>query len=223
MNVALPAQHNSLLSYAYLEHKWSYGGKIALMARSLLNALSRSCPAVLLKANCPETIRPIVTRLKLSSLIGVPFSCVDLKSVMQTSMKNFQEGNWKAGALSAISASVISADILDSTTTFVNALLAQIYKDPPEYFTETSLPLAFYMVSAGSFIRGIRLVTAPKNASKHTLKIDALALLANGVIFVALVMFKRGVTSSAPFLLMTASFALRIAAVRLQHQKLKVE
>lgn len=143
------------------EHFWSYGRKLLLVSQSLLNAAART-PSIILNAG-PEfadKAKATVTKTKLLSIVSATFTLNDLKGCTQKIFKSFSLNDKEGVALSTLSFSIMSADALDSITTFVNSLLTVIGKAPIALFSSMGLPLALFMNGAGTVSRTIQIIKA---------------------------------------------------------------
>src|SRR5438132_56509 len=75
----------------HFEHSWSYLGKMALLSRHLLNISIKTCHRFTLSCHgLSEKVTRIITRIKLLSIVGVPFSLVSLQSTAQKIIKSTQ-------------------------------------------------------------------------------------------------------------------------------------
>src|ERR1700733_10555048 len=136
--------------YERADHVWSYLGKIIILTRHLLNAASKSCQLIsLLEKNLPGKIRIITTRLKLFSIVSIPFSLISLKSISEKIFKNFLINNKEGVVLSSLSFTIIVIDVFDSTSTFVNTVLDLSNRTPIVSLPALVLPFSFAMTELG--------------------------------------------------------------------------
>ncbi len=142
------------ISYAQCEHFWSYGGKLMILARNCLQVLAKT---FLSEGSSPCRIKTVVTHLKLFSIVGVPFSLVDLHSSL---LKLFNSVILKDGegiTLGSLSVTTISADALDSISTFINSCRAVVSQNPIPFFPTWGIPLGFLMAGSGTVSRTIQI------------------------------------------------------------------
>jgi hypothetical protein len=123
-----------------------------------LNAAARS-DRVLAAAgpDFPHKVKYIVTRMKLFTIVSVPFSCTALKATVQKIFKSMHLHDHEGIALSMLSLTVISADIVDSVTTFVNAALETASKQAIPAFSALGLPLGYTITTVGTISRIIQI------------------------------------------------------------------
>ena len=141
------------LSYKQCEHLWSYGGKTVLLFRNFLNVIARSSfTAVLAGTSYPCKIQKVVTHLKLFSIVGVPFSLVDLKSSLNTFF-----GKTQLLTTDVLSFVLLIADTVDSTSTFINSSLTLNGMPTIEALSSMGLPLGFMMAGIGTISRTIQI------------------------------------------------------------------
>jgi hypothetical protein len=146
------------ISCSQFEHFWSYGGKVLLITRNVLNAIARSSSAIYLAGvDLPRRIKSIVTPLKLFAIVSVPFTLMDLKSVAQKIFNGFRLKDAEGVALATLSISIILADAFDSVTTFANAAFALILSHPFEIFATAGMPIAAMLNGAGTLSRTIQI------------------------------------------------------------------
>lgn len=144
------------LSYAECEHIWSYGGKLNLLLRNFLNAAARSPMVVFFVGKASScTMKTLVTRLKLLSIVSVPFSLVDITSISQKMGKSFSINDKEGLLMSSLSLTMTASDALDSFSTFTNSLLTVSSGDPIQLFSLIGLPLGFIIAGTGTVSRTI--------------------------------------------------------------------
>lgn len=149
----------SMPSYSQCEHAWGYIGKMAILTRSLLNAASKTESIVQrLGDGFPVRVNQITIRMKLLSLVSVPFGLVDLKGMVEKTAKSLQEGEWITGMTTMLSISIVICDLFDSTMTFLNNSLTVLGKTPFQFNAPLDMPLAFYMSGMGIFNRSIQIL-----------------------------------------------------------------
>ncbi len=154
------SQHfNQLASTAYAkcEKFWSYGGKIALIGRNLLNAAARS-PLIISRTspNFPNNVKVIVTHMKLLSIISIPFNLVDLSDIVKRVYKSFLIKDSEGLAMASIAFTLTAADTFDATTTFVNSLFS-VLKINTQILAAAGLPIGFTIVGIGTVSRIIHI------------------------------------------------------------------
>ncbi|MFI5344635.1 MAG: hypothetical protein ACHQUC_10510 [Chlamydiales bacterium] len=148
----------SRITFKQLEHIWSYVGKIVLISRNLLNAAARSpCILSLVSENFPHKIKNITTRMKLFSIVSVPFSLADINATSQKILKSFSMDDKEGVALGLLSLAIIAADAFDSLTTFINAALTIAGIDPIKLISSIDLPVAFAIAGMGTLSRTIQI------------------------------------------------------------------
>lgn len=148
----------SKITFRQLEHIWSYVGKIVLISRNLLNAAARSHFILsLVDENFPHKIKNITTRMKLLSIVSVPFSFADIHSTCNKILKSFSIGDKEGVALSLLSLAIIAGDAFDSLTTFINSALTIAGIDPMKFVSLIELPLAFAIAGMGTLSRTIQI------------------------------------------------------------------
>ena len=168
-----PTHRFRLISYEKSEHVWSYVGKIAIITRNLLNAAANNCRNVLnVSKDFPAQVKNITTHMKLLSIVGIPFSLVDLKSNVQKVLKSFLLNDKEGVVLGSLSLSIIAADAFDSLTTFINTALTVASLNPIKAFSTISLPMAFAMSGLGVVSRTVQIaksVMLYKNIRQYSL------------------------------------------------------
>ncbi len=143
------------VSFEKSKHLWSYGERILLISRNVLNSIARSSP--LANTNLPNKIKTVVTHMKLASIIGVPFNLVDLISTTQKIFKSLLINDIEGIGMGTLSFTITAADALDSVTTFVNSLLTVVGNNPIEILTLIGLPTAFVIIGTGTVNRTIQI------------------------------------------------------------------
>lgn len=139
-------------------HNWSYVSRAALLTRNLINAAARSTTIVcVLGRDFPEKVKLLTTEMRLLSLVGVPFSLGDLKSVCQKVFASAKVKDWEGVGMGGLSFSIVIADIFDSVTTFVNAALTKASMMPIGIFSSLGLPTAFAISGLGTVSRTIQI------------------------------------------------------------------
>jgi|688.fasta_scaffold19462_11 hypothetical protein len=147
--------------YEKAEHVWSYLGKMMILTRHLLNATSKSCQLLTVCGkDFPGKAVEITTRLKLFSIVSVPFSLTSLKSISAEIFKSFLVKDIESVTLSSLSFTIITIDLFDSMTTFVNATLAVSAHEPIASLSALSLPFGFGMSGLGIVSRIIQISKA---------------------------------------------------------------
>ncbi|MCE2982220.1 MAG: hypothetical protein LW832_01515 [Parachlamydia sp.] len=149
-----PSTTNLKGIYAKTEYFWSYLGKIVLLTRHLLNATSRSSRLVpMLGDNFPQKVVKMTTRLKLFSIVGVPFSLVSLKSISEKIFKSYSLNDKEAVALGSLAFTITSIDAFDSTATFANTVLLLSARSPIARLSALGMPCGFAMTGLGIISR----------------------------------------------------------------------
>lgn len=144
-------------NYEKADHVWSYLGKITILTRHLLNAASKSCQLIsLLGKDLPERIKKTTTRLKLFSIVSIPFSLISLKSISEKIFKNFLINNKEDVVLGSLSFAIIVIDVFDSITTFVNTVLDLSERAPIASLSALGLHFGFAMSGLGTISRIIQ-------------------------------------------------------------------
>ncbi|MCE5316258.1 MAG: hypothetical protein LLG04_02710 [Parachlamydia sp.] len=140
------------------EHVWSYLGKLFMLTRHALNITVKTCQRVAMCCSLNRRILNAVTRLKLFSIVSVPFSIFTVHSTGQKLFKSFHLRDKEGVALASLSLALISTDIVDSLATFTNAALATLSKAPVALFSTIGMPIAYALIGMGSASRTIQLV-----------------------------------------------------------------
>lgn len=149
------------LSYAECEHFWSYAGKLNLLLRNFLNASARSPMIVFFAGNAfPCTVKSLVTRMKLLSMISVPFSLVDVTSIFKKINNSLLINDKEGVGLSSLSLMMTISDAVDSFSTFINSLLIVTKGNPIQIFSLLGLPLGFIIAGTGTVSRTIYIAKA---------------------------------------------------------------
>lgn len=144
--------------YTKSEHGWSYLGKIITLIRHLLNIAGKSCSLIsLIGKDLPLKVKVITTRLKLFSVVGIPFSLVSLKNISKKMHKNYLLQDSNGMMLSSLSFAINSLDVLDSSATFVNTTLSILEKAPIQSLAAIGMPFGFAMSGLGLVSRGIQI------------------------------------------------------------------
>jgi len=144
--------------YERADHIWSYLGKVTLLTRHSLNAASKSCHLIsLLGEDLPGRIRKTTTRLKLFSIVSIPFSLISLKSISEKIFKNSLINDREGVVLNSLSFTIIVIDIFDSTSTFVNTVLDLSTRTPIASLSALGLPCGFAMSGLGTISRIVQI------------------------------------------------------------------
>lgn len=219
------------LTFSSCEHLWSYLGKILLISRSFLNAAARSGYVLTLAGeNFPNAVKDITNRLKLFAIVTVPFSVVNANSAAGKIFDGFLANDREEVALNALSFTIISADIVDSVTTFINASLVLLCANPVALFSVMGLPLGFTMAGLGTVSRIMQIVRDLKFANKTSSEVDlkqlskkiqfnALGIVANALMLTAMTVFTLGSVTAFPHVLKGISYSTRLAALYHQDKK----
>lgn len=144
--------------YETSDHFWSYAGKMIIITRSLLNAAARNVHIVSRYGkDFPEKVRLITTRMKLFSIVGVGFSLGSLKPIAEKIFSNLLSQNKEGVALNVLSFSITVIDVVDSTSTFVNAALELSGRAAIESLSNLGIPLITAMSLLGITSRIIQI------------------------------------------------------------------
>jgi hypothetical protein len=219
------------VSYATCEHLWSYLGKISLLARSILNAAARSCSIIAMAgSHFPDVVKDITNQLKLLSIVSLPFSVVDIHSAAGKIFAGFLAKDAEGSVLSALSFTIIAADIVDSVATFINAALVLSSANPIALFSAIGLPLGFTMVGLGIISRTIQIAKdsnlyrqAQEKSDLRELakkmRVNVLGVTANLFMLTAFTIFSMGSVTPLPHVLKGFAYSIRLAAL---YQKEKI-
>jgi hypothetical protein len=151
----------SAATYSKCGHAWSYLGKMALLTRSLLNSAARNVYFLALTGiRHPQKIINFTTSMKILSIVGVPFSIGDINATAKKILNGIIHKDKEGIALSALTFTVIAADIIDSVTTFINTTLFLSASAPVAIFSAMGLPLGFTMSGVGTISRTIQVAKA---------------------------------------------------------------
>ncbi|MBA2727674.1 MAG: hypothetical protein H0U49_05825 [Parachlamydiaceae bacterium] len=150
-----------ILSYDQCEHAWRYLGKISITVRNLLTAATK-VPEILAVTgeNFTAKVKNISNHLRLFAIVSVPFSLFDMTSAVQKIYKSFQLDDLNGVALGTLSFSIISTDLFDSISTFVNATFALAEFEPIQILSVLSLPLPIALASMGTVSRSVQITNA---------------------------------------------------------------
>jgi len=95
--------------------------------------------------------------IKLLSIVGVPISLGDLATTVKKILSGLFARDAEAVVLAGMSFTIISADIIDSVTTFFNAASVLLTGGVIELFSAMGLPLAVIMSTTGIVSRTIQI------------------------------------------------------------------
>lgn len=140
------------------EHVWSYLGKLVILTRHALNITVKTCQRLAMCCSLNRRILNAVTRLKLFSIVSVPFSIFSVHSTAQKLFKSFHLRDKEGIALTSLSLAIIATDIVDSLATFTNAALTTLSKAPVALFSTLGMPIAYALIGMGSVSRTIQLI-----------------------------------------------------------------
>lgn len=144
--------------YEKCEHAWNYIGKIIAVCRHSLNAAAASERIVsLVGQNFPERVKFVTTRMKFASIVGVPFSCSTLKGTAQKIFKSMQIKDHEGMALSMFSFTILSMDIFDSVSTFINTTLEVAARQPIQTLSSLGMPIAYGLTIMSTVSRTIQI------------------------------------------------------------------
>ena len=139
---------------AKLDSLWSYSSKMVFVTRQVLNFSAKSLKYVYKEIKLvSELVDGVVTKLKIFSIISVPFSVASLPSLTRSIIKNIKWKDVEGTALALLTITVVLSDTFDNITTFANALLKTIGQTTLEWVGTIALPLAYFMVIGGSISR----------------------------------------------------------------------
>lgn len=139
------------------DHAWSYIGKSLLATRHFINAIVRSGRGLAIGCRGIRRMQTAVTHLKLFSVVSIPFNLAAMPAQIAKIGENIRLKDKEGIILSSLSASLISTDIFDSLTTFVNALLQTLSRTTLQWISSLGMPLSASMITMGSISRGMRL------------------------------------------------------------------
>lgn len=197
------------LSQVNWEHVWSYGGKVVILSRNLLTAAAMNSRVLQVAGhNFPHQVKYLSTQMKLSAIVGIPFALRDLVRLGQKIAKG------EGVLLNSLAFTITAADVVDSITTFVNAVLTLTIQKPNQTLASWGMPLGFTMASLGTASRAIKIYRG--NNSKV---VDVLGIIANLTVLAALRLWKKGDTGPSPSLLISGAFAIRLSALIYQDSK----
>ena len=138
---------NPSISIRDYERPWSYLGKVAILARHMMNAFAKEHPQV----------KAIVTPMKLLSIVSVPFTLLNIKSVAKGLFKSIQLGDAEGAYMSTLSLTIMAADIIDSAATFTNTTLTLASQRTIQILSTIGLPLAASITTLGTVSRTIKI------------------------------------------------------------------
>jgi hypothetical protein len=144
-------------AYESCEQAWAYLGKSLLAARHAMNATIRSGRWIAIGCKDIKRIQTAVIRLKLFTVLSIPFSAVSLPSLIAKIGQNVRWKDVEGTFLASLSFGLVATDMFDSLTTFVNALLQTFSYPTVGWISTMGAPLAFSMTAMGSLSRSIRL------------------------------------------------------------------
>lgn len=153
-----PLPHLAKRVFESSEHIWSYLGKLVILTRHALNITVKTCQRAALCCSLNRRILTAVTRLKLFSIVGVPFSIFSVHSAAQKLFKSFDLRDKEGVLLGSLTIALIATDIVDSLATFINAALAALSKAPVALLSTLGMPIAFALIGMGSASRTIQLI-----------------------------------------------------------------
>lgn len=161
-NVATPAQavkpSPAKRLYDKVDQVWSYLGKTTLLTRQVLNATLRTCYLVSLCCRTKEQIQRVIARLKLFSIVGVPFTVSSIQATAEKVFKGYHNRDREGVLLGSLSLVIMSTDFVDSLATFTNAVLALFEKPPVKLLSDLGMPIAFGLTTLGGFSRTMQLL-----------------------------------------------------------------
>jgi len=147
------------LSFGEFERFWSYGGKLSMLTRNLLNAMIRTPYIVCLAGvNSADSMKSTVIHMKLLSIVSVPFSLVDMKALIKKISNSFMINDQEGAALSSLSFAITAGDAVDSVSTFVNSVLTVSARASIGILSAIALPLGLSISVTGTFSRTIQIV-----------------------------------------------------------------
>jgi hypothetical protein len=141
-----------------VESIWNYAGKLVMLTRHSLNLSLKVCHRLTLGCrNIDAKVLRVITKLKLFSIVGVPFNLLSIKPLAEKIFKNYALGDKEGAALTGLSLTIIAIDIVDSITTFINAISTLATNSSISILSAMGMPLSFGMVGLGSISRIIQL------------------------------------------------------------------
>lgn len=154
-------------TYSNGEYIWSYLGKINAIARNLLNASARIHPLLKITGkNYVGVVRNLTTHMKLFSLFTVIFSWNGINSVSKKIFNGLSHRDKEAVLLGTLSFTIITVEIVDSLTTFINNGLTVISANSIAAFSTLGLPIAYLMSGLGIISRTIQ-IAKTSNLYRH--------------------------------------------------------
>ncbi|MBM3191124.1 MAG: hypothetical protein FJZ63_00525 [Chlamydiae bacterium] len=124
-----------------------------------MNVIART-PFVLARSSSyfPKHLKDAALRLKLLSILSVPFAFVDLKKAKEKILANVQAKDAEGVSLSLLSFSLLALDAVDSSMTFVNTSLSLLQSSSLAIFNALVLPFGFALSSLGILSRSLQLI-----------------------------------------------------------------
>lgn len=144
--------------YDKAEHVWSYLGKTIILTRQLMNAATKSRKWInFLGQDLLGRFQKTITRLKLFSIVSVPFNLVSLKSISEKIFKNYTINDMEGVRSGSLTATIIAIDVFDSISTFVNAVLELSARVPIASLSALGIPSGFAMSGLGTISRSLQI------------------------------------------------------------------
>jgi hypothetical protein len=145
-------------AFKRFEYFWGYAGKAVATVRLFLTASLKTCSRFTLGCRQLDArVLRVTTRMQLFSIVSVPFNLANLHSVTNKLHQSLKWHDAEGVALSSLSFTVISAEIISSTTTFINSALIVLEKTAIGLFAQIGMPLAFGVVGLGSISKTIQI------------------------------------------------------------------
>lgn len=153
-----PLSYRLHAAFKSCEDAWSYIGKSLTATRHFMNATVRSARLFAISCKGTKRIQRAVTGLKLFTIVGVPFNLAALPSQIAKIGKRLHLKDPEGVFLASLSFSLISADIFDSLTTFVGAVLQTLSRTSPHWLSVVGMPTSIAVVAMGSVSRKMHLI-----------------------------------------------------------------
>lgn len=195
------------LTYENLQQTWSYTGRSLLLTRYCLYVIAKSCPQPLL-AVCPAKIEKTVNYLKLASILGVPFTVINIVKGSQTL---FASNNKKQVAIRSLQVTLNVADLFDTVTTLANAILSLSSKKA--ILPAAALPVALFLNVGNSLLRTLdcyQIWNVETKTAEKVRRLHVFHITASCIAITAIALFVKGVNDARPAALMALATAIRL-------------
>ena len=125
-----------------------------MLVRNILGAMARTPYIVCLAGRgSSEAMKNMVMRLKLFSIVSVPFSLVDLRNLTMKVAQSLSVSDSEGAAMSSLSFAIVAADTVDSASTFINSTLTLTGHATIEALSKMALPLGIAISVSGTCSR----------------------------------------------------------------------